>query len=185
MEYSVKVFVKQVPKEELFDRYVKADVFAEACKQCPFYGTMWSCPPGVPSVEEYMKEQNTAFLVGVKVSYSDALRSQGTTPEKVQEIRDHSYEKIKRNLLLTLLELEKVLPEGKCIGAGRCGLCKECTRSECKGCRYPEMRRYSIAAFGFDCGAMMKEQLDMELIWSKDGGLPEYDVAVAAMFTRQ
>lgn len=47
------------------------------------------------------------------------------------------------------------------------------------------MRRYSIAAFGFDCGAMMKEQLDMELIWSKDGGLPEYDVAVAAMFTRQ
>ncbi len=96
---------------------------------------------------------------------------------KVQEIRDRSYEKIKRNLLLTLLELEKVLPEGRCIGAGRCGLCRECTRSEGRGCRYPEMRRYSIAAVGFDCGAMMKEQLDMELIWSKDGGLPEYDVA--------
>ena len=181
MEYSVKVFVKQVPKEELFDRYVKADVFAEACKQCPFYGTMWSCPPGVPSVEEYMKEQNTAFLVGVKVSYSDALRSQGTTPEKVQEIRDHSYEKIKRNLLLTLLELEKEFPGGICIGAGRCILCSHCARQDGESCRYPKLRRYSITAFGFDFARMVRDLLGIELLWSPDG-LPEYDVAVSGLF---
>ena len=182
MSYTIEVFVKQLPKEEVFERYVKKEVFGEACKQCPFYGKMWSCPPDMPSLEEYMKEQNTAYLIGVKVNYSETLQWEGSTAEKAQEIRDYSYEKVKRNLLLALLELEKILPAGKCIGAGRCGLCKECTREEGKECRYPAMRRYSTAAFGFDCGALMKEQLNLELQWKKDGGLPEYDVAVAAIF---
>ena len=184
MSYTTEVFVKQLPKEDVFERYVRKEEFAEACKQCPFYGKMWSCPPDMPSLEDYLKKQNTVYLIGVKVNYSEALQREGNTPEKAQEIRDDSYEKVKRNLLLVLLELEKIVSEGKCIGAGRCGLCKECTREQGKACRYPAMRRYSIAAFGFDCGVMMKEQLKLELQWKADGSLPEYDMAVAAIFAQ-
>ena len=101
--------------------------------------------------------------------------------EKAQQLRNQTYEKVKRNLLLTLLELEKEFPEGICIGAGRCILCSKCARRDGEKCRYPELRRYSITAFRFDFARMVKENLGMELLWSSSG-VPEYDVAVAALF---
>ena len=77
--------------------------------------------------------------------------------------------------------VEKEFPEGTCIGAGRCILCRKCARTEGKACRYPQLRRYSITAFGFDFSRMVKDNLGMELLWSSNG-VPEYDVAVAALF---
>ena len=181
VKYEVEVQVSKVSTDRLLAEYWNPDPVREACKLCPDYGKVWSCPPGVPEADDYLKPFREGFLIAVKVKYPEETRNLADCAQKAQEIRTQSYEKVKRNLLLTLLELEKEFPGGTCIGAGRCILCNHCARRDGEVCRYPELRRYSITAFGFDFARMVRELLGVELLWSSDG-LPEYDVAVAGLF---
>ena len=41
-----------------------------------------------------------------------------------------------------------------------------------------------MTAFGFDFTKLLRELFDMEIKWSSEG-LPEYDVAVAALFYKE
>ena len=117
-----------------------------------------------------------------KISGGDRERLAVSAAEAQRDPRNQTYERVKRNLLLTLLELEKEFPGGICIGAGRCILVQEMRASRrAKACRYPQLRRYSITAFGFDFSRMVKDNLGMELLWSSNG-VPEYDVAVSGLF---
>ena len=179
-EFELKVRVKQISMERLLAGYRTLGAAAEACGLCPNYGTVWSCPPGVPEAERYLKPFSGCFLIGVQVSYPEQLRKETASAKEVQAVRDRAYERIKKQLFLTLLELEKQVPGGVCLGAGRCILCSRCERKEGKPCRFPKLRRYSVTAFGLDFARMAEEQLDMKLLWSLEG-LPEYDVAVAAL----
>lgn len=179
--YDLEVQVRKISVERLLTQYWNPEPVREACRLCPDYGKVWSCPPGVPEADAYLKKFSEGFLIGVKVKYPEEIRKNVSTPEEAQQLRNQTYEKVKRNLLLILLELEKEFPEGTCIGAGRCILCRNCARTEGKACRYPQLRRYSITAFGFDFSRMVKDNLGMELLWSSNG-VPEYDVAVAALF---
>lgn len=179
--YDLEVQVRKISVERLLTQYWNPELVSEACKLCPDYGKVWSCPPGVPEADAYLKKFSEGFLIGVKVKYPEEIRKNVSTPEEAQQLRNQTYERVKRNLLLILLELEKEFPEGTCIGAGRCILCRKCARAEGKACRYPQLRRYSITAFGFDFSRMVKDNLGMELLWSSNG-VPEYDVAVAALF---
>lgn len=184
MNYSREIFVKQISKEELLDKYLNKDMFEDACKLCPSYGKVWSCPEKQPDLAETFAEQNSVYVIAIKINYSEELRRQATTPEKAQEIRDKSYEIEKRNLLLALLEIEKYFEKGRCAGAGKCILCKRCALEDGKPCRYPAMTRFSFTRFGLDCTAMLKDLFDISLQWSNEN-LPEYDVAKAALFVRQ
>ena len=132
-------------------------------------------------IRDSLKPFREGFLIAVKVKYPEETRTLAVSAAKAQEIRNQTYEKVKRNLLLTLLELEKEFPGGICIGAGRCILCSHCARQDGESCRYPKLRRYSITAFGFDFARMVRDLLGIELLWSPDG-LPEYDVAVSGLF---
>ena len=54
----------------------------------------------------------------MKVIYPQEQRDAAATARQTERIRQETYEKVKRELLLTLLELEKRLPGSKCMGAG-------------------------------------------------------------------
>ena len=185
MEYATNVYVKQFDKEAFFEKYLKAEIFSDACKLCPYHGKIWSCPPDIPSAQEVTKDQNAVFLLCIQVIYSDHLRSLASSADHVQEIRDCSYERVKRYLLLALLELEQKVDRGLAMGAGRCILCRECTRTKGKPCIHPELCRYSITGFGFDCGALLRDEFQIPLKWGANHHLPEYDVALAALFYHQ
>lgn len=185
MGYTTEVQVRKVDKELLLNQYSKPDMVLDACTQCPDYGKNWSCPPGLPDPAGYLEAYDTAFLIAVKVLYSEELREEAAeSGEEADRIRRYSYEKVKKRLLLTLLSMEKQAGGGKCLGAGKCLLCGECTRAEGKPCRYPKNRRYSITSFGFDFTKLLGDLFDIELKWSSKG-LPEYDVAVAALFCKE
>lgn len=182
MNYKTDVQVRKISKEELMNKYCLQEQFMESCSVCPYYGRRWSCPPGLPDAFCYMEPFSNAYLITVKVIYPDEIRNKATLAKEAECVREESYEVVKRKLLLALLELEKVIPGGKSLGAGRCILCEHCTREKGKPCRYPQRRRYSITGFGFDFTGILKDLFGIPLLWSTKG-LPEYDVAVAAFFT--
>lgn len=182
--YELEVKVKQLSVRRLLASYWKPDPEGQGCRGCPHYGNVWSCPPGLPATDEYLAPYSGCFLVGARVIYSPETRARAVNQEEADRLREQGYEKVAKELLLTLLELESQVPGGRCMGAGRCILCRRCARLEGKPCRHPELCRYSITGFGFDFARMVKEQLDFELLWNP-GGLPEYDVVVAALFYKQ
>lgn len=181
--YQTEVVVKSLPVEEWLSKYCFPGKFMDACKACPDYARVWSCPPGLPGARELLGGYQTAHIVGVKVIYDEAERARALRfPEDAEAVRRESYGVVKRALLDALLAFEKVCPGSTTIAAGRCEQCEECTRPHGLPCRRPERLRYSFSAFGFDLTAIAKDLLGMDLLWANEG-LPEYNAAIAAFVT--
>ena len=152
--YRTEVKVAALPVAEWMKRYCFPGRFLDSCKQCPDYGRVWSCPPGVPEAGDYLGAYRMAHIIGVKVLYDDGERARALrSPKEAETVRQETYGVVKKALLQDL------------------------------PCQRPERMRYSFSAFGFDLTALAKEQLGMDLLWAGEG-LPEYNVAIAAFLTR-
>lgn len=143
--YQTKTVVKKISIHQLFENYWKPDIWRTACKTCPYYGTLWSCPPGVPNAKEYLGKFSSVYLIGVKVIYDEETRKKSIGSE--ERYRDLSYNKVRRIILETLLFMEEMEQNTLTVAAGRCDLCEKCARIDCKDCIYPEKKRYSFAAY--------------------------------------
>lgn len=180
-----EILTRILNKEVFFEKYLQKHPAEDACSLCPYYGKRWSCPPGLPEIRDYLEKYREVCLVVVKVSYPQSVCNRAeNSREYAEKIRKVYYEAAKKELLLKLLELEQRLPGSKTLGAGRCILCEHCAREEGKPCRNPRLRRYSITGFGMEFGKMLEEEFQIPLLW-KAQGLPEYDVAAAALFLPQ
>lgn len=179
-----EVNVVTLPVKQWMEQYYRPEEFIEACKACPNYGRIWSCPPIAQSTLELVKPFSQVHLIAVKVIYSERTRAEAMEKDKVNGIRAATYGKAKRILLESLLELEKVIPGSWCVAAGECELCKECNRVKGVPCCMPERMRYSFSGLGFDLTRIANEELGVELLWQPEG-LPEYNVAIAALLDRQ
>ena len=180
MEYRTEVCVRDIPVQRLLDTYFDPVTFHACCCGCPDYKKRWSCPTGVPETRAFFAPFSRAFLIGVKVIYSDACRAAARRPELLEPIRQGSYGQTKLVVHELQLQLERLVPGSVSIAAGRCEQCAECTRPAGLPCARPERMRYSFSAFCFDLGRIASEELQMPLKWSSDG-LPEYNVAIAAL----
>ncbi|MSS64972.1 DUF2284 domain-containing protein [Velocimicrobium porci] len=179
--YQTETVVKKISVHQLFENYWKPDIWCEACKTCPYYGTLWSCPPGVPNAKEYLGEFSSVCLIGVKVIYDEETRKKSIGSE--DRYRDLTYNKVRRTILETLLFMEEIEKNSLTVAAGRCEICKNCARKDGRPCIYPEKKRYSFSAFGFDITEIASKELKSPLLWSGNG-LPEYDMAIAAYFVK-
>ncbi|MEG1878874.1 MAG: DUF2284 domain-containing protein [Pseudoflavonifractor sp.] len=177
--YSTQVKTATLPVADWLAKYCVPAEFAEACRACPDYGKVWSCPPGVPMANTEFAPYHTAHIVAVQVIYDGATRAAASTPQETNRLREECYGKVKRALLDGLLAAQEASPRSDVIAAGRCEQCARCARLDNLPCRKPERRRYSFSAFGFDLTRMAGELLGIKLLWAKNG-LPEYDVALAA-----
>ena len=109
--FSAEVKVKALPVREWLDRYCFPGRFLDACRACPDYGRVWSCPPGVPEAEALLGAYRTVYLVGVKVRYSQAALARALrSPEETEAVRQETYGVAKRALLESLLALERLCP---------------------------------------------------------------------------
>ena len=183
--YTTEVITKTLSVKDMMDKYCKPEVFIEACKLCPSYGKRWSCPPDLKPTAAILDGYSTVVLSAVKVIYpdSDIARSRVMTPEQREAFREETYGVVKQTLNDSMLAMEKIIPGSMSIAAGECKRCKVCAREEGKPCRYPDLMRYSFSALGFDITNMVKETMNLELLWSADS-VPEYVVAAAALFIR-
>lgn len=179
---TTQVKTAVLPVARWLDDYCRPEQFRDACRACPDYGRVWSCPPGVPDARTAFAPFRAAHIIGVRVDYAPELIAAATTPERTEALRQAGYGTVKKLVLSTLLELEKTIPGSWTVAAGRCEQCETCTRREGLPCRKRSRMRYSFSAFGFDLGRMAKEELGLELLWA-ERGLPAYDCAIAAFLT--
>lgn len=178
--YRTEVRVETVSVSDWLENYCIPEKFLPLCRECPDYGRNWSCPPGTPDMRSIGKKYQYAQIIGLKVIYEERVRREAMLdPVREEQLRQQTYGKAKRELLRALLALEKEIPGSMVIMAGKCELCPSCARSEGKPCRHPEKMRYSYSGLGFDQDRIAREILEMPLLW-QNGGLPEYNVAVAA-----
>lgn len=181
--YKTEVKICTVSVDDWLEKYCFPEKFLSACVACPDYNRVWSCPPCVPSSDDYIKPYKTAYIIGVKVIYSPETRTKANTPALTEELRAATYGNVKHTLLETLLCMEREFGNCITIAAGRCELCSECTRRSGLPCRTPEKLRYSFSAFGFDLTKISEALLETKLLWSPQG-LPEYNMAIAALLTK-
>lgn len=178
--YTAHCTVQTILVDEFLRRYYAPEKFADSCSGCPSYHKVWSCPPGLPDTAAFFQPFSRLLLIGVKVTYSDRLQKEASTPDRIDSLRAQSYGAVKKILLETQLGLERALPGSMSIAAGRCEQCECCTREQGLPCRRPERMRYSFSGFRIDLSALADEQLHMPLLWSADG-LPPYNVAIAGL----
>ena len=170
----------EISAARLLETYYDPVAFHTCCCGCPDYNKCWSCPPGAPDTREFFAEFSRAYLIGVKVEYSEACRQASQQPGLLEPIRQRTYGQVKKTIHELQLQLEGRRPGTTSIAAGRCEQCEICTRSRGKLCTKPHRMRYSFSAFCFDLGRIAEKELHMPLLWSSSG-LPEYNVAIAAL----
>ncbi|MBR1992784.1 MAG: metal-binding protein, partial [Firmicutes bacterium] len=79
-----------VSVDHYLERYVDVDTFLEACKQCPNYEKIWSCPTYDFDVIEYWKKYKTLELTAIKIIFDESVAGKLLTKEEQEEITKNS-----------------------------------------------------------------------------------------------
>ena len=174
---------REVPLAEYRSQCVDVPKFLGYCAACPNYGGTWSCPPFDFDPQEIWDRYGRILLRVVKVPVPAELREKVLSP---QEINDESHAllaPIKHDLLSSLLEQERATPGSLALSAGRCQECPEgrCTKPAHQPCRQPGRMRHSIESLGGDVGKTLSLYLGQELLWGREGHLPEYYILLGGL----
>lgn len=172
---------REVPLAEYCAQCVDVPKFLGYCAACPNYGGTWSCPPFDFDLQEIWDRYDRILLRAVKVPVPAELREKVLSP---QEINDESHAllaPIKHDLLSSLLEQERATPGSLALSAGRCQECRVCTKPSGQPCRQPERMRHSIESLGGDVGKTLSLYLGQELLWGREGHLPEYYILLGGL----
>ncbi|NLT14064.1 MAG: DUF2284 domain-containing protein [Clostridiales bacterium] len=114
----------------------------DMCVSCPGYGKFWPCPPGCGSLEE-MRRRVEAYSRGLLVQTVGQLEDSydWENMQKTAMLYGESFQKLWDTLRPDYAGL-------LAMGAGSCGICKECTYPEDKPCRFPERQIVSMSSCG-------------------------------------
>ncbi len=184
-----------VSVDHYLERYVDVETFLEACKACPNYEKIWSCPSYDFGVIEYWKKYKTLELVAIKIIFDETIAGKQLTKEEQEDITKNSIWEVKQQLAEELYEREKAIPGSISLSAGSCTLCKGacahseegeilegfCSRLKGEPCRYPDKMRYSIESLGGNVGTTLSELMGIELEWMQEGRMPSYFVLVSGL----
>ena len=174
--YTVENFTSDITVEGYIAEFRDEPHFLELCKQCTNYGKSWGCPPFDFDTESFLRQYKYAHLMATKIIPEDKdipieYTQKLILPERIR-IESES------------LEMERKYGGRSFAYIGKCLHCSdnECTRNCGTPCRHPEKVRPSLEAFGFDIAKTLSELFNIELLWGKDGKLPEYLVLVSGFF---
>lgn len=175
-EYIIENFTANISVDEYISRFRDEKRFVEFCKQCPNYGNSWGCPPFDFDTGEFLRQYEYAHLMATKI-----IPVEKNIPiDRTQELIKPERLRIERELL----EMEHRYGGRAFAYVGKCLYCpdSECARKCNRPCLHPDKVRPSLEAFGFDMTRTLSELFGIELLWGKDGILPEYLVIVSGLF---
>ena len=164
-------------------RFQDVERFLPGCKQCRYYGKLWSCPPFAHDVQAELDRFKSVFLLATRICYDEVDRKVWDSSERAMEdvmrpIFDSSW------ALLTRFyrNLEEQHPGSRAFTL-RCRYCEHCSRPDGMPCRHPRLMRCSLESWGFDLGRTTSELLGIDLEWSAKGKLPDSLTLVTALFS--
>ena len=157
--------VIQMAKKAGFSHAVKLDPGTLSPRQevrdmcqsgCSRFGTCWTCPPGCGTLEQ-CRQKLSVCRHGIFVQTVAELEDEfdGVGMMQAQNIHNSRFS-------LLAQQLRGAIPDLLPLGAGCCGICKDCTYPE-KPCRFPDRQISSMEAFG-----LLVQQI------CKDNGLAYY-----------
>lgn len=180
--YTVKRFETSIPVAEYLEGFVDIPTFLEACKACPNYNQVWSCPPYAFDVEEYWKKYEKLELLAAQILFEEAYTERLYTKEELEGILQQVLPVEKQRLTEELMEREKESSGSISLSAGSCQQCREgCTKPEGKPCRFPDKMRYSLESLGGNVGLTLQKLFGIELEWMEEGKLPHHFVLVMGL----
>lgn len=177
--YTTKRYEAKISVPEYLERFVDVPTFLEACRACPNYDQIWSCPSYDFDVMEYWNRYQTLYLLAEKIIFDESLTAQSYTAQEQQRLVDQVIPVEKQKLGREMMEKEKEIPGSISLSAGSCTLCNgNCTKPDGKPCRFPDQMRYSIESLGGNVGLTIEKLMGIRLKWMEEGRLPEYFVLV-------
>ncbi|QUH27734.1 DUF2284 domain-containing protein [Vallitalea guaymasensis] len=204
MKLTVKVRLKQLTKETLFEAYKREEVLGY-CKRCGNYGKNYSCPEFEFDTIRYLEPFNYATIIMTEIDTKsikaqinkfdiDDLRSDvynnyvKNKPDKIVDINNvismYAFNNIKNQMTDKLIQIEKDIDNSVGLPPGSCTRCSTCLKQQGKSCIYPETLRYSLEALGFMVSDIYKKWFDLELGWTK-GELPVAFNSCSALMTKE
>lgn len=184
MGYRVNLFQNSMSMHAFRQKYQNQEKFIGFCRECPNYGTVWSCPPLPFSVEQYLYPYRHVYVVCARLDLDEETRRAADTAEKVKTIGWEIIVEAKRNLEDALRTWEELVPGSVSLSSGGCNRCSRCSRGEGHPCRDEMAMRYSLDAFGFDLSAITRDMFQIEIQWCH-GALPEYFTLIHALLAQE
>lgn len=179
--YTTKRYEAKVAVDHYIREYIDVEGFLEACRQCPNYGQVWSCPPYDFDVLAYWKQFSVLELTAIKIIFDEEYAGKVMSEEEIRRITETCIGRVKAQLTRELYEREAVIRGSVSLSAGSCSLCKGCTRPSEKPCRNSEQMRFSIESLGGNVGLTTEKLMEIELEWVEEGRLPSYFVLVCGL----
>lgn len=177
---SVKDMSTILPTEEYISRFRNAELFMKRCMECRNYNRNWSCPPYSHDIPAELRQYSHIIITATSIT----PKKKNIPLSEWNSIVGPERERVEKYLLA----MEKELG-GRAFGfGGSCSYCPEdeCTRPKGLPCRHPELVRPSLEAYGFDISKTLSELFDIELVWGKEGFIPEYITLVSGcMFDKK
>lgn len=182
--YSTTQHTASIAVPEYIERFVDIPTFLNACKACPNYNHLWSCPPYDFEVEAYWRKYRMLYLYAIRIVFEEKYREKAYSPEEMQSLLDRVLPAQKQRLSDFLMEKEKEIPGSISLSAGCCQKCSGgCTRDMGRSCRFPETMRYSIESLGGNVGLTIEKLMGLKLEWMEEGRLPHHFVLVSGLLT--
>ncbi len=176
---TIQYYETEIPVKEYVKDYVDIPTFLSACKTCPNYGTVWSCPPYSFDVSDFWMKYQTLKLYSSKIIFPESALLQTYRPEEIRQILDTCLFPEKQRLSDRMMELEKQYPGSVSLSAGACSSCPEgCSRADRKPCRFPDSMRYSVESLGGNVGLTVQKLLHLHLEWIEENRLPHHFILV-------
>lgn len=166
--YRVKYHLACIPTADYIGRFRNAEKFIGFCRQCSNYGHSWACPPFDREVDQLIGSYRHTLILACQVfPTGDHL----PFAESGNLLRPE-----RRKAEALLRQMEGIFNGQSFAYAGSCLYCPEqqCARICGEPCRHPDLVRPSLEAVGFDLGKTATDLLHIDLLWSKDGFIPEY-----------
>lgn len=186
MESNIIRLEGEISMEDYIRDYRDVEKFMGCCRVCGSFSKRWHCSPIAPEFEIDFSRYEHVRVVGYKIipAHSDSpADSAADTHDKAVKIAQGLLVAPAKRLGAELLRLERELG-GRAMGLAQIDncLCHEgCSRPLGLPCRHPELVRPALEAYGFNVAKTASELLGLELLWCKDGRLPEYLALVGAV----
>ena len=179
--YTTSRHAASVSVPDYLDGFVAVEQFLEACKSCPNYNNIWSCPPYNFDVMDYWKKFSNLKLLAVRIVFDPEMLERTYTSEELNHILSQVLPVEKQKLSDELMLMEKDFPGSVSLSAGSCQLCRNCSRPSGNPCSHPDTMRYSIESLGGNVGLTIRKLMGLNLEWMEEGKLPHHFVLVSGL----